>query len=443
MKITIGKASILLFILAFLAMIAACFSPWEGDGATGTVIISVSGSTGRATTIPYPPGPGATPLEDIVHVVTFTRPGASPVSRTFTGATTGPITLSTGIWSLNVIAYENEADRVADPPSPYAQGSGSVNVAANTNTPASVWMAPVFPASSSNIWLQTPANVIIDDHTTLAAALGAITTQGAYTIWFTDDPDPLAVNPYDLASVPTGVTITLRTTKSGGVNVQLNAAGSLFTVPTDITLVLTSGVNLVGDSDNTSPLINVNGGTFNMNGGSIINNGSASTKPFNGGGVFVDSGTFNMSGGTISGNYADNGGGVAVNGGTFTMNSVSEIVNGITVVRSGSISGNEAIDGGGVAVNGGTFTMSGGSISGNRAAETNLSDGNGGGVYVGFAGIFSKTGGTIYGGNAGLNSNTSQYGNAVYVTWVGTSDITYRTEKVENNDLVGNFSSED
>ena len=98
--------------------------------------------------------------------------------------------------------------------------------------------------------------------------------------------------------------------------------------------------------------VEVNGGTFNLYGGSITKNTAAK-----GGGVYVSGGTFNMYGGEIAYNKSEgensSGGGVYVVNGTFTMS-------------GGTISGNEANNGadGGVGVyNNATFKMSGGKIN--------------------------------------------------------------------------------
>ena len=131
----------------------------------------------------------------------------------------------------------------------------------------------------------------------------------------------------------------------------------------------------------------VYGGTFEMSGGEIKNNKAAR----HGGGVYVAGGKFTMEDGTISENEADeNGGGVYVgSGGTFTMN-------GGDIIGEGTGIGDVVADyGGGVMVyNGGTFTMNGGVIG----SDTDSGDANkaayGAGVFV-ENGNFKMTGGTI------------------------------------------------
>ena len=165
--------------------------------------------------------------------------------------------------------------------------------------------------------------------------------------------------------------------------------------------------------------VNVNGGTFNMKGGTISNN----TADIYGSGVYVDAkGVFNMSGGTITENLR-NGGVALSDASTFNMYDTAVISNnehgadgGGVYVRSsifnmygGTIIGNRvtssANDGGGVALmgTGSIFTMYGGSIVGNETLRS------GGGVYVDNQNVFYMQGGTITGNNVNGDSDDSTY----------------------------------
>ena len=146
--------------------------------------------------------------------------------------------------------------------------------------------------------------------------------------------------------------------------------------------------------------VSVNGGMFNMYGGSITGN---TVQNGSGGGMYVKNATFNMYGGSITGNTTTNaGGGVYVNEkGTFNMN-------------GGEISGNTSSTyGGGVYVyKNAEFTMTGGEIIDNAAGGSNTSNSNGGGVFVQNDAIkFTMTGGSITG-------NKAKYGGGV---WTGAS----------------------
>ena len=133
------------------------------------------------------------------------------------------------------------------------------------------------------------------------------------------------------------ITIVLR---GVGENRTLRLAshGTMFTVKPNVQLILDSNITIMGHSQNTGPMVNVDGGKIWMrSGSSIIGNDRGSG---NGGGVYVGSGAFVMTGGVISGNTAENGGGVYVYN-TYRTNARIALLGGI-------ISGNTASEGGGV-----------------------------------------------------------------------------------------------
>jgi len=129
----------------------------------------------------------------------------------------------------------------------------------------------------------------------------------------------------------TDITIVLR---GVGANqtLRLGSHGTMFTVKHNVKLVLDSNITLMGHSQNTGPMVDVDGGEFVMRSGSSITGNARGSG--DGGGVYVRSGNFKMTGGTISGNTAENGGGVYVADGSFAM-------------LCGTISGNTANNQGG------------------------------------------------------------------------------------------------
>jgi hypothetical protein len=148
-------------------------------------------------------------------------------------------------------------------------------------------------------------------------------------------------------------------------------------------------------------MVRVEGGSFIMNGGSIMDNMTTT----GGAGVFVDTGTFTMNGGTISGN---------------TVRAINE-------------------HGGGVHVRGGAFIMNGGTISGNTAVL-------GGGVFVEANALFVKSGqgGVIYGSNAQdweanrASNSTGARGHAVFSrTGQGQRNTTARVSQAIDTRQVG------
>jgi len=230
------------------------------------------------------------------------------------------------------------------------------------------------------------------------------------------DMDGVSANTFNAL----GINVTVK----GNYTVSLSGTGSLLFIGANQTVTIRD-LTLRGDTSNNASLVNIGGGTFNMESGIITGN---INEDDDGGGVCIFGGTFNMTGGTVSNNTSANGGGVYVRG-AFTMSGTAKISSndssyggGVYVHPGGtfkmqdsaSVSGNTADNrGGGVFVDsGGEFVMTGGTIggTGNNAAP------NGGGVYVD-GGTFTMTGGTI-GGVAGAG-NSAQNGGGVYVTGSG------------------------
>jgi len=219
------------------------------------------------------------------------------------------------------------------------------------------------------------------------------------------------------------ITIVLR---GDNVNrtVRLRSNGTMFTINPSVTLILDNNITLQGHNQNTGSIIEVNGGIF------IMNTGTTITENKGGRGVNVQSGTFTMNGGIIS----NNGGGVN-NGDNFTMNggiiSYNTASNGGGVyigrrstftMNNGKISDNTTTNGGGGVYVGGTFIMRGGTITSNVAEKY------GGGVNVVdglLGGIFTKTGGIITGYNSDPDNGNvvKDYSGTIarrgHAVWVG------------------------
>ena len=198
----------------------------------------------------------------------------------------------------------------------------------------------------------------------------------------------------------------------------------VFRVKAGGTLTLTDCTNnnkgkVTHFSDGTGSGVEVNGGTFNLYGGTITKNTATDTY---GGGVYVSGGNskFNMYGGTITDNTATKGGGVYVSGGTFTMNG------------NASVSSNKATNGtsGGVYVVDGTFTMNGGTISGNTATSTD------GGVGVYTTDAYTTATFTMNGGEISGNKASSQ-GGGVGVYFAAKFEMN-NNASVSSNEVKGN-----
>ena len=156
--------------------------------------------------------------------------------------------------------------------------------------------------------------------------------------------------------------------------------------------------------------------------------------------------------GKLQGSGSGSGSGVSINGGTFNLygGTITGFVNGVEIgshndiktgssftMYGGAITSNEAGSsaGGGVFLIGTTnsnvtapsFTMHGGTISNNTAGASNA---GGGGVYVGEKCSFTMDGGTIT-GNTATNGN----GGGIYIHML--SRVTISGGKITNNTASG------
>lgn len=170
-----------------------------------------------------------------------------------------------------------------------------------------------------------------------------------------------------------------------------------------------SGGMITGGGTSASA-VQVNDGSFIMNGGTITENG--------GGGVQVASAngtaSFTMNGGSITGNTVNVtsisssfSGGVGVAGGSFTMNGGS--ITGNTATGTATL----AASGGVLVYYGGSFTMTGGEITNNQCTVSNIfgDEGNdfAGGVRVSVAlgGSFTVSGDAVISGNTAANGSAN------------------------------------
>jgi uncharacterized repeat protein (TIGR02543 family) len=275
-------------------------------------------------------------------------------------------------------------------------------------------------------WTAEPVD--IEDQTgdhTLAKALNyikglpALAEKTEYTIVLDGDSETytMAGVTYNSPSInKANVVITLVGKGNEPTEISLTSNGALFYISAG-ELVLDNNITLKGIESNTYPLVYVysSSATLTMKAGAAITDNELTNS--SGGGVMINGGTFNMEGGTISGNSATstintNGssGGVYVYGGTFNMSN-GTISGNFASSSGGGSGGSGSGSGGGVYVSNSTFNMSGGIISGNSATNS------GGGVYLYQVGAINMSGGTIAGNDA------TGYGGGVYL-WGGTFNKT-------------------
>lgn len=229
------------------------------------------------------------------------------------------------------------------------------------------------------------------------------------------------------------------------------------------TFNLQSGVLTTNQDANVRHLIYAdNGSTVNMSGGYVC--GASMGRDGAGAGIHVEGSTLEISGGVIAGNYAPSGGGVYAQnstvkmvGGIISGNGTNNDQNGfgagicaennsnVTITdgyitnnryqyyvpQEGSTThlGNGCHGGGGIAAwNGGSLTIVGGHITGNYSAEA------GGGVY---AGVWGKplSGFTFYGGIIASNVAQNSEGGGIRITapTVGEFNVSGKKAYITNN----------
>jgi len=176
---------------------------------------------------------------------------------------------------------------------------------------------------------------------------------------------------------------------------------------------------------NSNSVVNVDGGTMNISGGSITGNlikGVSSDVQYCGTVKVGNKGTVNMTGGQISGNKCQGSNTFISTSGVFVA------AGGAFKLSGGQISGNSAYRGSAVMLYSedpkarATFTMEGGTISGNTSSQYNDGMPSSGAVHVEDYSDFTMNGGTISG-----NSSTGSYtvGGGVCVSDSGVySDLT-------------------
>ena len=257
--------------------------------------------------------------------------------------------------------------------------------------------------------------------------------------------------------------------------IQLESAGSLFTVEGEnITLVL-EDIIIRGITSNNSSLIRLNSGSLIMNSGSVVTGNRNMTNYSVGVGIRISGGRFEMNEGAEivdnqASGYGGSGGGIGIlgsatvniNGGLIGRNSAggtnSHIDNegggiyigsGTLNIRGGLISENSARNGGGIA--GGysnsniTITMTGGVISKNQANR-----GGGLDIYPYQSStatvIFTKrilpgssSSGVIYGSDSGYNANISS-NNRGDAIWVSSSR--FRNTTLDHGDEITTLTNE-
>lgn len=238
--------------------------------------------------------------------------------------------------------------------------------------------------------------------------------------------------PYDANSflflVKSGATLTITDSGAGG-GITANGLSSLITVETGGTLNIQGGT-LRNNGGGASRVIFADGtSTVNMSGGTITGG-----KIWTGAGIYMADGTVNIYDGEITNNTADTGGGVYANTGTVNIysgriaNNTAAVYGGGVYANSGAvniyggeITDNTAVGGGGVCALDGRVVMQKGTISNNKAG----SDWEGGG------GVYAKTM-ELSGG--GIRGNEALYsGGGIYIK----ESVTMTGGEISGNHVTG------
>jgi hypothetical protein len=255
----------------------------------------------------------------------------------------------------------------------------------------------------------------------LDAALSGIKA-GNKNEYFIIVSDVFQSDPISLTALEfTNKTINLWGHINGKYEIRLKSNGSLFTVGSDVELVIVN-ITLRGSNTNNAPLvkINTNGKLVVCHEGKLTGNTYAASIGDNGGaGIFLNGGILEIAGGEISENilkgtttfygggiYADNSSTIIMTGGTIKENQV-EIIQ----------AGNGRAGGGGIVLNNtSSFEMLDGNIEGNICKHSSTIDESwavGGGVVIGGNSLFYFRGGKIRNNTCNAVSTSNRFGRAI------------------------------
>jgi len=208
-------------------------------------------------------------------------------------------------------------------------------------------------------------------------------------------------------------------TVSGGL---ITAHAPLIQVDTGANLAVYDGVQMIRSRNveydgigGKGGAVYVEGGVFDMYGGTIGGQETDYNTAESGGGVYVMGGTFRLAGGTIHYNVATGagspfgGGGVYINGSTSAASFVMPETS-TAVIDLNNLPGTNGIGGAGIYFYGSnvTATLAGGRVGGADSSSGNSANGNnGGGMYINGSTV------TLMGTVVSYNSATN--GGGVYV----------------------------
>ncbi|MCL2721272.1 MAG: hypothetical protein FWD47_08035 [Treponema sp.] len=360
------KLNFILFVVFCVFLLSACFSPWMGD--EGFVTFNF-GNSARSlfviweeeSNLTYEVGFGGANL----HFTATLKNGS------------GTIAVPIGTYWVSVRVYDRNGLRGMG----FAEGETEVRAGKNTNVEIDMYSA-----------------VEVNSWEGLREALEDSSSNRRLYIHVKNN----------LQALSNGITVNGEKFLISNSNITID--GSSFTNPNPMFTLPASNSNfiivpqwhggtitIIGNQNANNPIIRINDGYLEISGVTLRDNKRTTG---NGGAVEMNGGYFNMDDGTITGNSAAYGGGVYING-QFSMS-------------GGTITGNSATtEGGGVRLTSGNFYMEGGTISGNNSGN------QGGGVYVATGGL-NIVNGIIYGTNEN-NASLLNTPNALFRLANGTA----------------------
>ena len=281
------KKTLAIFAAFCIISMTACFSPWDGSGDQGTIVIDLGNGGARAA-------------DGDVYTVLLNS-GETSISKTTTGGVAS-FSVQPGLWNILVRRADINGNLKSF-------GKTDVEVQAGAIASASIVMGKV---------TQT-----VETWDALKGLFGNNDGKNEIVVIAQDLSANSSINFQD---EKIRWNITLLAEKDVTITKTTAIDNSLFRVLAgcELTLDGTGGGNITisGGGLGHSSLVLVENGKLIMYDGVTLTNNSISSKNFDtrGGGVTVDKGTFTMNGGTISGNSAQSGGGVRILSGTFTKN---------------------------------------------------------------------------------------------------------------------------
>ena len=285
------KKTLAIFAAFCIISMTACFSPWDGSGDQGTIVIDFGNDGAR------------TLAEGDVYTVILTDSGETTMPPK--EITSGKVSFSVqpGPWNI-LVRRATSAGRLN------GYGETDVEVQAGATVPASVTVKPTNATRVVSTWADLKDVFEKNASQSLAESVIIIRDLSA------DSSINLKDQKWN---------ITLLADKNVTITKSKAIDNSLFRVLAgcELTLDGTGGgrnITISGGGLGQSSLVLVENGKLIMYDGVTLTNNRISSKNYNtrGGGVTVNGGTFEMKGGTISGNSAEYGGGVRILSGTFT-----------------------------------------------------------------------------------------------------------------------------